>query len=83
MLNGLGFLLFEVLYSDKIPNFLERCHRNLGKLLNLLAAIINRLVPIIILFGGSSLETRNTGYRLDNLGHAASLVSDDVSSLIT
>ena len=83
MLNGLGFLLFEVLYSDKIPNFLERGYRYLWKLFRLVAGIIIRLLPIIILFGGSSLETRKTGNRLDDLGHVVSLLSDDVPSLIS
>jgi hypothetical protein len=85
MLNGLGFLLFKVLNSDEIPYFLERGHRYLGKLFKLVAALIIRLLPIIILFGGSSLGTRKTRYRLDDLGHVDSLVSYDVHvpSLIT
>jgi hypothetical protein len=83
MLNGLGFLLFKVLNSDKIPYFLERGHRYLGKLFNLVAALINRLLPIIILFGGSGRETRKTRHRLDDLGHVDSLVSYDVPSLVT
>ena len=83
MLNGLGFLLLKVLNSDKIPYFLERGHRDLGKLFKLVAALINRLLPIIILFGGSGLDTRKTRNRFDDLGHVDSLVSNDVSSLIT
>ena len=83
MLNRLGFLLFKIFNSDKIPYFLERCHRDLGKLFKLVAALINRLLPIIILFGGSGLETRETRDRLDDLGHVESLVSQDVPSLIT
>lgn len=76
MLNRLGFLLFKVLNSNKIPYFLERCHRDLGKLFKLVAALINRLLPIIILFGGSSSrDSRNTRNRLDDLGHVDSLVS--------
>jgi hypothetical protein len=75
MLNGLGFLLFKVLNSDKISYFLERGHRDLGKLFKLVAALINRLLPIIILFGGSGRDSRKTRYRLDDLGQVDSLVS--------
>ena len=84
VLDGLGFLLLlEVLRTDNIPDFLERGHRYLRRNFMVVAALINRLLPIIILFGGSGLETRETGDRFDDLGHVESLVSQDVPSLIT
>ena len=83
VLDGLGFLLLlEVLRTDNIPDFLERGHRYLRRNFMVVAALINRLLPIIILFGGSGLETRETGDRLHDLGHVESLVSQDVPSLI-
>ena len=82
VLDGLGFLLLKVLRADNIPDFLERGHRYLRRNFMLVAALINRLLPIIILFGGSGLETRETGDRFDDLGHVDSLVSQDVPSLI-
>lgn len=81
--DGLGFLLLKVLRTDNIPDFLERGHRYLRRNFMVVAALINRLLPIIILFGGSGLETRETGDRLHDLGHVESLVSQDVPSLIT
>ena len=85
VLDGLGFLLLllEVLRTDNIPDFLERGHRYLRWNFMAVAALINRLLPIIILFGGSGLETRETRDRLDDLGHVESLLSQDVPSLIT